>query len=328
MRRGRGRGFDEAPRRPARRRCAARGAPCAAGRACRAASRSAAAGATASSAPDEPQVGHQPARLGELGRACTPRSRVPQHLGRAPPHARAPARRAAARRRGVVVGSGSSAVEREHDLLDGPATLRAGDVPVPARTRRTRGRRRRCPRAASPASPGRPSTRRRAVRGRRARAPARTASSRRRDVEPGAAQDARERDRDAIGFGVARSGTARHRGAHELTDPVLAHALLVLAVLQDRAERDVDRVLVEALRRRASRAPAPSRSSPRRPAACRARARAAPRPRPRPRARARRAPRARAAAGSRARARSRDARSSGRGSGASARRARRACGST
>ena len=62
---------------------------------------------------------------------------------------------------------------------------------------------------------------------------------------PGAAQHARERDREPLGFGPDAQALRRHRGAHELAEPVRAHALLVLAVLQDRAERRVDRLLVE-----------------------------------------------------------------------------------
>ena len=218
-------------------------------------------------------------------------------------------------------GSGASIASRI-SCTGRASEMPRSKLPEPERGR-TRGRRRRCPRAASRASPGRPSRHRRAVRDRLARAPGRTPWSRR-SARRGPHRAARtrtrpriDRRRDPRRRARAGSGTASHRGAHEITDPVLAHALLVLAVLQDRAERDGDRVFVEPVARRASRALAPSRSSPRHPAACRARGRAAPRPRPRHRARARREPPARAGAGSRARGRSRDARSSGRGSGAS-----------
>src|SRR5262245_9033083 len=44
---------------------------------------------------------------------------------------------------------------------------------------------------------------------------------------------------------VAASGTALHCGMDELAEPVRARSFLVFAVLQDRAECDVDRVLVD-----------------------------------------------------------------------------------
>src|SRR5262245_25856425 len=51
----------------------------------------------------------------------------------------------------------------------------------------------------------------------------------------------------AIRSGASRtaSGTARHRGADDLGQTVRAHAVLVLAIFEDRSERRVDRFLVE-----------------------------------------------------------------------------------
>src|SRR3954469_14077050 len=45
--------------------------------------------------------------------------------------------------------------------------------------------------------------------------------------------------------GSSGSGTALRGRSHELFDPGRARALLVLAVLEDGAERDLDRVLVD-----------------------------------------------------------------------------------
>src|SRR6476469_1266617 len=41
------------------------------------------------------------------------------------------------------------------------------------------------------------------------------------------------------------SGTPRHRRADQVRDAVRAHPLLIFAVLEDRAERDVDGTIVE-----------------------------------------------------------------------------------
>ena len=135
---------------------------------------------------------------------------------------------------------------------------------------------------------------------------------------------------DRIAVRDEASGTARHRGLARCSATPCART----RSWSSRYLRIVPSVTPTARSSRCAspergERAAPSRSSRRHPAACRARGRAAPRPRPRPGGPAasrhlRRLQRAR----SRARARSRDARSSGRGSGASARRARRGCGST
>ena len=78
------------------------------------------------------------------------------------------------------------------------------------------------------------------------------------------------------------SGTAGDRLADERVDAVVADPLLVLAVLDDRAERGLGRRGRRGRPAEQRRAPAPSRSSRRCPAACRARACGSRRPPPPP----------------------------------------------
>ena len=204
---------------PARRRCAARGARCAARRACRAASCSAGAGATASARPrDAGRPSACRASANSAGvYAAKSRGAAPRSGSSAP---RAPARRSAVgagRRRAVR----QRRVEREHDLLRRAGFRVARASTCPARTPRTRGRTRRCPRAASRASPGRPSRRRRAVRGRRARAPVRTPSSRRpaRRGRRRAARGERDREPIAVELASALSGQALRATAARTRSP-------------------------------------------------------------------------------------------------------------
>ena len=166
----------------------------------------AAAPRTARRAPAKPQIGHQPARLGELGRRVRREVAVAQHLRRAPAH-RDHGRVGAGPSSPVGASSSALGVEREDDLLDRRARERRARVVPPTRTRRTRGRTRRCPRAASPASPGRPSTRRR---GRRSPTHASACANAMRRTRPGRrgprrGARARERDRErAPGSGRRR----------------------------------------------------------------------------------------------------------------------------
>src|SRR6476659_9477942 len=64
--------------------------------------------------------------------------------------------------------------------------------------------------------------------------------ARRRRAKPTAA-----RSSPGASASTTRSGTPLQRGVHELVEAVRARALLVFAVLQDGAERDVDGVLVD-----------------------------------------------------------------------------------
>ena len=99
------------------------------------------------------------------------------------------------------------------------------------------------------------------------------------DAEPGTAQDPGERDGHPLRRGGVVSTWSCCNGAQavhaslerlldHVGDAVLAGRVLVLAVLQHRAERGLDGGLVELGRRRGRRAPAPSRWSRRRPVAC------------------------------------------------------------
>ena len=118
-----------------------------------------------------------------------------------------------------LVGVGSSGRRTRRTISSAAARRSAPRRGAPGPERRERavvGRR--CPRAASPASPGPPSTRRsRSSSPTHAERLARTSSVAPTGTSmPGAAQHARERDREPFGRQAVRrrdrSGTARHRG--------------------------------------------------------------------------------------------------------------------
>ena len=273
----------------ARRRRAARAARCGAGRAGRAARPARPQPARPAQRAGEAQVGHQPARLGELGGGVGGEVLVAQHLGRAEAHRER--RRRRSRVAVVVVGrrrrrrrSSSASVisasagvggaerrrtplpERGERAVVGVDVLGAAHERGPARpVHARRGRRR--------------PTRAERLGERDASLPTGTSSPAPRSTRANATGDAGRRRRRRRRQARARGTAAR---CTRSPSPCSRDALLVLAVLEDRAERGVDRRARRASARRARRAPAPSRSSRRRPAACRARARAAPRPRRRP----------------------------------------------
>ena len=203
----------------------------------------------------QPEIGHQPARLGELGRACSARSRAgaaPRRGCSAPTSVGASLGSASSSAARVVVAVASNASDH---LALGRRDADSVDVHLLPPGARTRGRR------ASTSSGRRTSVAR----------PAQYTASRRVDARPRRAPRRtppwcrparRARRRAAAARSRRRCGRAaaglRHcapvAASHELVDPGGPRALLVLAVLEDRAERDVDRVLVDGGARRARRA--------------------------------------------------------------------------
>ena len=152
-----------------------RGAPCGAGRACPRWRRLRCWRRERRSAAGQPEVGHQPPGLGELGRRVRREVALAQHLGGAVAHRD---RRACSV---VVAGLGRVVVvaRRRTRCVSSRATGGGAElevVLVAPTTRGTRGRRCRRPRGAAPAWRDRPSTPRRGVRARRPRAPGRRRS--------------------------------------------------------------------------------------------------------------------------------------------------------
>ena len=259
-----------------------RGGPCGAGRgAPRSGGDGPAPAAAAQRRRAQPQVGHQPVGLGAARRACRRRSpcgAAPRPGSSAPCARRRPSALVVGR---PVVGAVVAVVGVERDLDGRRGTARTsagagaaeergegpvvgGDVLGPAHERRPAGP---VDAASAPVGPTAASASAKATVGPDGHVePARPAA-------PGRSATAGSVERRPPASATAGSGTAGHRlRARASSRPWSRTRCCVLAVLQDRAERGVDRRLRRARRARARRAPGPSRSSRRRPAACRARA--------------------------------------------------------